>query len=103
MALVLYYTTLASIDDGKKLGKKLLSSKFAVCINILPNIHSMYIDDGELQESGEVVLLAKVHKSKADDALRFIENEHPYDTPVILTLSASCNKKYENWMLNQLT
>ena len=43
-SIKLYYTTCGKIVDARKLAKKLLESKSAVCVNIIGDIESHFLD-----------------------------------------------------------
>ncbi|MGD8890918.1 MAG: divalent cation tolerance protein CutA, partial [Desulfobacterales bacterium] len=51
--------TAGNKDEARNIGKALVSSKLAACVNILDNMNSFYMWDGELQDDNEVVMIAK--------------------------------------------
>ncbi len=86
---VLIYTTLESVDDAKRIGRALVDSKHAACVNIFPATTAIYEWQGELQEAGEVVMLIKTRKSCQAEALARAKQLHPYDTPALLVIEPS--------------
>ncbi len=98
MALV--YCPCPDLAAAKKLGGGLLDARLAGCINILPGMVSLYDWEGVREEAAETVLIAKTSAGKAGEARTFIEREHPYDVPAILTLPlADVNADYRAWLL----
>ena len=78
--------SLPDLEEAKRLGNALLDARLAGCINILPGMVSLYNWKGAREESEEAVLIAKTTPAAAPQAREFLEREHPYDVPAILTL-----------------
>jgi len=101
MALV--YCPCPSLDEAKRLGHALLDGKLAGCINILPGMVSLYDWKAVREEASEAVLIAKTSAEKASSVRDFLEREHPYDVPAILTLPLSgMNAAYRDWLLQNI-
>ena len=98
MALV--YCPCPSLDEAKRLGGALLDAKLAGCINILPGMVSLYDWKGAREEAAEAVLIAKTAATTVPRVRDFLEREHPYDVPAILTLVlADVNAPYRDWLM----
>jgi periplasmic divalent cation tolerance protein len=98
MALV--YCPCPDLDAAKRLGNALLDARLVGCINMLPGMVSLYDWQGAREEAAETVLIAKTSVEKAAAAKAFIEREHPYEVPAILTLPlADVNAAYRDWLL----
>jgi uncharacterized protein involved in tolerance to divalent cations len=65
-AMVLVYCPCPSLEEAKRLGRALLESKLAGCINISDRMVSLYDWQGEREEAQEAVLVAKTASTKAD-------------------------------------
>ena len=99
---VLIYTTLESVDDAKRIGRALVESKLAACVNILPAMTAIYEWQGELQEAGEVVMLIKTRKACQAEALARAKELHPYDTPALLVIEPSeVDDDFAAWIAGQ--
>lgn len=99
-AMTLLYCPCPGIDEAKRLGHRLLDAKLAGCVNILPGMVSLYDWQGEREESAEAVLIAKTTIARAAEARDFLEREHPYDLPAVLTIPLSdVNAGYRAWLL----
>jgi periplasmic divalent cation tolerance protein len=97
MALV--YCPCPSLEEAKRLGSALLDARLAGCINILPGMVSLYDWQGARETSDEVVLIAKTRAERAGAVCGFLEREHPYDIPAILTIGlADVNAPYRSWL-----
>ncbi|MDP3559841.1 MAG: divalent-cation tolerance protein CutA [Legionellaceae bacterium] len=80
----LIYTTMASIEEAERLAEKAIEAQYASCVNIIPQIKSIYRWEGNIEKSAECVLLFKTSTSMTDQLLTYIENNHPYSVPAIL-------------------
>lgn len=95
----IYYTTTSNFENAKKITKKLLNDKKAVCINVIKDVKSFYIEEKKLNEINEVILIIKTNlsKKKIEEVLTKIHN---YETPLIIELKTSLpNTKYHEWFL----
>tara|TARA_B100000989_G_scaffold283496_1_gene249444 strand:- start:2066 stop:2371 length:306 start_codon:yes stop_codon:yes gene_type:complete len=91
------YTVCGSMKSAKKISKLLLKNRKAVCVNILKDIKSFYIDDNKIKSSNEVALLIKTISSPKS-VINFVKDIHEYDVPFITKLDIrNTNKKYLNW------
>lgn len=98
MALV--YCPCPDLDEAKRLGNALLDARLAGCINILPGMVSLYDWKGAREQANEAVLIAKTALSRTSRVKEFLEKEHPYEVPAILTLPLSdINSAYRGWLL----
>ncbi|MBC8393963.1 MAG: divalent-cation tolerance protein CutA [Deltaproteobacteria bacterium] len=62
----LVYMTAGSKEEARKIGKALVTSRLAACVNIIDNMNSFYMWEGELQDDNEVVMLAKTTEDKGE-------------------------------------
>ena len=98
----LFYTTCGSFKDGKVLAKKLVSNKEAVCVNIIKNVESFFIEEKKYASSREVILIIKTNleRQKIKKIIKFI---HPYKIPFLAEIKiGEVNKKYLDWALKVL-
>jgi periplasmic divalent cation tolerance protein len=98
--LALVYCPCPDLDVAKRLGHGLLDAGLAGCINIFPEMLSLYTWKGDREEARETVLIAKTTLGAAGQAREFIEREHPYELPAILVLELrDVNAGYREWLL----
>lgn len=101
-APVLIYTTFESSDDARKVGRALVESRLAACVNIIPSMTSIYNWQGELQEAAEVVMLIKTRKCCQAQALKQAKALHPYDTPALLVIEPGMvDADFAAWIADQ--
>jgi periplasmic divalent cation tolerance protein len=99
---VLIYTTFETVEDAKKVGRMLVESGLAACVNVIPSMTSIYQWQGEIQEAGEVVMVIKTRKGCQTQVLRRAKDLHPYDTPALLVINPSeVDKDFAAWIAEQ--
>ena len=89
MAVNFIYMTASSKAEAQKIGKALVESRLAACVNILDNMQSIYRWEGELQQDSEVVLIAKTTDTLISQLIDKVRSLHSYDCPCIVSLSVS--------------
>ena len=80
------YTTFETEADARRVGEDLVQSRVAACVNILPQMISIYRWENEFHNSHEVVLLAKTTSGKVAQAMQEIRRLHTADTPAIFEI-----------------
>jgi periplasmic divalent cation tolerance protein len=86
MTVNLIYMTASSKTEAQKIGKALVESRLAACVNILDNMQSIYRWEGKIQEDSEVVLIAKTTDTLVSRLIDKVKSLHSYDCPCIVSL-----------------
>ena len=95
--MLLIYVPCKNQEEAKKIGRVLVKEKLACCINILPNIHSIFPWGGKVEETSESLLLLKTLSPYKKVRSR-IEQLHSYSIPLISCIKLSnVNQKYKKW------
>ena len=63
-SLSVVYVTASSIAEAKTLAAGLFERGLVACINLIPQITSMYIWEGKMEESSEVMMMMKVSEKR---------------------------------------
>lgn len=97
--IVVVMTTIADEAAAERLADALVERKLAACVQILPPMKSVYVWEGKVQRETEHLLLIKTLATKYDDVERFIQENHPYDTPEVVAIAAETfSKAYFEWV-----
>jgi periplasmic divalent cation tolerance protein len=100
----LIYITTGSMDEAKTIGKELVSSRLAACVNIIDNMNSMYWWDGEIQDDREVIIIAKTRESIVPELIEKVKSIHSYECPCIVSLPISDgNEAFLQWVVDETT
>ena len=89
MAVNFIYMTASSKTEAQKIGKALVESQLAACVNILDNMQSIYRWDEKIQEDTEVVLIAKTTDRIVSQLIDKVKSLHSYDCPCIVSIPIS--------------
>ncbi|WP_057830439.1 divalent-cation tolerance protein CutA [Colwellia sp. TT2012] len=99
----LVLTTCPNETVAQNIAQQLVTEKLAACVNIIPNITSVYYWQGELQCDNEVQLLIKTDENTFAALNERINQLHPYDVVEIIALNIQQgDKHYLNWISNSL-
>ena len=80
------YMTAGSIEEAKSIGQILVVQNLAACVNLLENMTSIYKWEEKLEESKEVIMIAKTSKTLMPKLIETVNSHHSYDCPCILEL-----------------
>ncbi len=99
MSALLAFTTYPDHAGALKLARQLVEEKLVACVNILPQITSVYSWEGSIHEDSEILLLLKTQASLAARLEQRLVELHPYDTPEFVVVTAdSVNARYLKWI-----
>lgn len=71
-------------EAARAVAEILLDEQLVACVNILGDIESHYLWDGERHQGTEVGALIKTSSTLLDRAVERLGALHPYDTPAII-------------------
>jgi periplasmic divalent cation tolerance protein len=96
-------TTVSAVEEGESIANILVEKQLASCVNIIPNISSVYQWEGQIQSESEVLLLIKTTKDLEAEVYREVQNVHSYDIPELITLPiTNGSDAYLDWMTNSV-
>lgn len=97
--MLIVLTTFPALREAETLAERLVESKLAVCVQILPLMTSVYIWEGKVQKESEHLLLIKTLEEKYDELAAFIAENHSYQVPEIVAIAAEkVSGPYLDWM-----
>lgn len=101
--MLIVFTTTPNIEEAESLAKKIVEAELAACVQVLPQIQSFYIWDGQLQNDSEQLLLIKTLPEKYTILENFIKGNHSYEVPEIVAITAErVSDDYRNWIFESL-
>ena len=91
-------TTTDSNKTANLLANCLVKDNLSPCVQIVPNIQSVYKWKGTLEKSDEILLLIKTIPEKVQDCKKLILKYHNYDIPEIVLINGEIlNDEYGDW------
>ena len=83
---IVVFMTAANGEEATRLAEMLVGAHLAACVQILPEIESVYRWEGKIERQSEVLLLAKTTREKFDELEREVRALHSYDMPEIVAV-----------------
>lgn len=84
---ILVSATCASAEEAQKLARMLVEERLAACVQIVPQIRSVYRWRGAVEESEEWLMLVKSRRDLFEDLRRRLRAAHSYELPEIIALA----------------
>ena len=83
---IIVFMTASNGEEAARLAEMLVGAHLAACVQILPEMESVYRWQGTVERAPEVLLLAKTIRSKFEELEREVRALHSYDTPEIIAV-----------------
>ena len=86
-------------EEAIRLADMLVGAHLAACVQILPEMESVYRWQGKIERQPEILLIAKTTHGRFEELEREIRALHSYDTPEIVALPIIAGSKaYLDWL-----
>jgi periplasmic divalent cation tolerance protein len=96
---IVVFMTAANREEAARLADMLVGAHLAACVQLLPEIESVYRWQGTIERQQEVLLLAKSTTDKFDELEREVRALHSYETPEIVAVTAvAVSDPYLKWL-----
>jgi len=97
---IIVFMTAANGEEATRLADMLVGAHLAACVQILPEMESVYRWEGKVERQAEVLLLAKTTRGKFDELEREVRALHSYDTPEIVAVPIVIGSApYLEWLI----
>jgi periplasmic divalent cation tolerance protein len=96
---IIVFITVASTEEASRIAQLLVEKKLAACVQILPEMQSVYCWKGEIEQQPEILILAKTVKSKFSELETQVRAVHSYETPeIVATPITNGSTPYLEWL-----
>ena len=103
MKINFVYMTAGDREEAGKIAGELVTSGLAACVNILDNMNSVYMWEGEIQNDTEVVMIAKTSEDRVPQVIEKVKSLHSYDCPCIVSLPVlNGNRAFLDWIAGEV-
>ena len=100
--VAIIYSTIDDIKEAKKIANTLVEDRLVACVNIIPNIYSIYRWKGKIENDEECIIIAKTDDDKVKKAIQKIKSLHTYELPDIVVLPIIGGlKEYLEYITNE--
>ena len=91
--------TARSREEAVRLADTLVVAHLAACVQILPEIESVYHWEGKVERAAEILLLAKTTRENFTHLEAAVRALHSYETPEIIALPVTgASAPYLEWL-----
>ena len=95
----LVLTTAGSQEEARTIARALVERRLAACVNIVPQIESIYRWRGAVDEAQEWLLLIKTSASVFERVREAIKELHSYEVPECICLTIEDgSSRYLEWI-----
>jgi periplasmic divalent cation tolerance protein len=97
-------TTAGSEEEARKIARVLVDRRLAACVNIVPQIASVYRWQGNVEEAPEWLLIVKTTAAAFGQVRHAIAELHSYDVPECVCLSIEDGSpNYLEWIAESVS
>ena len=94
----LVFSTFPDRETADRVATVLVTERFAACANILPQVHSVYRWQGNVETADEALVLFKVATARYGEFEAKLKSLHPYDVPEIVAVDITAGlPAYLQW------
>ncbi len=99
MEAVVIFITASSIDEARKIGNALMEERLIACVNIIPQVESIFYWQEKVCNEKEALMIIKTRKSLIADIIKKVKSIHSYSVPEIIALPIiSGSEDYLKWV-----
>lgn len=86
---ILVLITASSAEEAENIAKSLVEDKLVACVNIIPQIKSIYWWEEKICNDEEVMLISKTKQSLFTAVMDRVKALHSYEVPEIISFPIS--------------
>jgi len=102
--VLVVFVTVGDGDEALTIGRTLVEEKLVACVNMVPQIRSIYWWKEEVCDEQEVLLVLKTSASRFDSLQSRIRELHSYEVPEIIALPVERGlPEYLDWVIENTT
>ncbi|MBW2712120.1 MAG: divalent-cation tolerance protein CutA [Deltaproteobacteria bacterium] len=95
--------TAPDMDVARALARRVVEERLAACVNLVPELRSIYHWEGEIREEGEVLMVIKTVQDKVEFLTRTLVEAHPYEVPEVVAFNVrGGSEDYLDWIMKEV-
>lgn len=96
---IIVFSTCGSAEEAERIARALVSKRLAACVNLLPQVRSIYRWKGAVEDAQETLLVIKSSRALFDDLRAEIEKLHSYEVAEVIALPiVDGSEAYLEWL-----
>jgi len=97
------FVTCPTVASAKQLAKTLVHKRLAACVNIVPNVQSLFWWEGRVDQAREALLLIKTTTRRFASLRQAVRALHPYEVPEVIAIPIQrAHQPYLRWITESL-
>ncbi len=86
-------------DRGQEIANFIIENRLGACVNIVPEVSSIYWWKGNIEKDRESLLIVKTSRARFSELKERVKEIHPYTVPEIIALPIiEGNEDYLIWI-----
>jgi periplasmic divalent cation tolerance protein len=96
---VVALSTVGTPEDAERIARALVERRLAACVNVLPNVASVYRWKGEVSRDQELLLVIKTRRDRLEALRQALVGMHPYEVPELVAVPVEQgHEPYLSWI-----
>jgi periplasmic divalent cation tolerance protein len=96
---IIVLITAASKEEASRIGTALVNEHIAACVNIVPQVRSLFFWEGKIQDESELLLIAKSRQPLLERLIARVRALHSYSVPEVIALPIiGGSSQYLSWL-----
>jgi periplasmic divalent cation tolerance protein len=83
----LVLTTCCSLEEARHIAHSLVERHLAACVNIVPQVESVYRWKGEIETAAEWLLIIKTTSDASENLRKAVKELHSYELPECIEIA----------------
>jgi periplasmic divalent cation tolerance protein len=101
--LIVVLTTFANIEDAGRVAHSLVGEGLCACVNLVPQLRSIYKWQGEIVTNSEILGIIKTTAAAQESLTTRLRELHTYEVPEIVVIAADAvGEGYLRWVLDEV-
>jgi periplasmic divalent cation tolerance protein len=96
---IIVLITAGSGEEAAKIAAALVDEHLAACVNIVPEVRSLFFWQGKTQDASEALLLCKSRQPLLEKLISRVNSLHSYTVPEVIALPVvGGSRDYLDWV-----
>lgn len=96
---IVIFVTTSSTAEAERIGNKLVEDKLVACVNVIPNIRSIFHWQGESCNEEEVLMILKSVRANLEKIIKNVKQLHSYEVPEVIAIPIiGGSQEYLDWV-----
>jgi periplasmic divalent cation tolerance protein len=96
---IIVLITASTTDEAAEIGKALVDGHLAACVNIVPEVRSLFFWEGKTRDEKEALLICKSRLPRMKQLVARVKSLHSYAVPEVIAIPIIAgSREYLDWV-----